>query len=123
MHFLVNHACIKERKRVSTYHGKADKRDGITIGNDVWIGQNVVLLGAITIGDGAIIGAFSVVAKDIPPYAVVVGNPAVIKRFRFSEDQISKLLKIQWWQWDEKKIEENIQDLLDIDVFLRKHYD
>lgn len=125
IHTLHNHACIQDRKLVSTaqlngYPGPLG-REKIVIGSDVWIGRNAVLLGEITIGDGAIIGAFSVVAKDIPPYAVAVGNPVIIKRYRFTPEQIEALLKIKWWEWEDAKIEENKTDLLDIDIFINKH--
>lgn len=72
----------------------------VKIGNDVWIGRKVLLKGGITIGDGAIIGMGSVVTKDVPPYAIVAGNPARIIRFRFDETEIKELCKIQWWFWD-----------------------
>lgn len=133
MHTLYNHACIEYPKIVSSYqlhdspHPKGHEK--IVIGSDVWIGRNATLLGDITIGHGAIIGAFAVVAKDVPPYAVVVGNPIVIKRYRFTEEQIAKLLKIQWWNWPDDKVEKYseeaqkyITDLNDIDLFLEKHY-
>lgn len=125
MHTLHNHACIENPKLVSTAQLNGYPHplghEKITIGSDVWIGRNATLLGDITIGHGAIIGAFAVVAKDIPPYAIVVGNPAQIKRYRFTDSQIEALLKIKWWTWDDEKIEENKADLLDIDVFVAKH--
>lgn len=86
------------------------KEDTI-IGNDVWIGQNVTVLPAVHIGDGAIIGANSVVAKDIPPYSVAVGNPCEVKRKRFDEDLIEYLLKIKWWDWSAEKIFKNMEAL------------
>ncbi|RMG69362.1 MAG: antibiotic acetyltransferase [Bacteroidetes bacterium] len=68
-----------------------------TIGNDVWIGANSTLVDGVTIGDGAIIGAHAVVTKDIPPYAVAVGVPAKIIRYRFSEAEIKRLQAQAWW--------------------------
>lgn len=76
----------------------------IVVGNDVWIGYGSFILSGITIGDGAIIGAYSVVTKDIPPYTIVGGNPAKIIRKRFSQQQISRLLKLKWWNLPEEKI-------------------
>ena len=76
----------------------------------------------ITIGDGAIVGAMSVVAKDVPPYAVVVGNPAKIVHYRYSEDVIAKLLKIKWWDWSESLIKERMEDFKDVDIFVSKYY-
>ena len=73
------------------------------VGNDVWIGQNVTILPGVHIGDGAIIGANSVVAKDIPPYSVAAGNPAVVKKKRFDNELIALLLEFCWWN---KSIEE-----------------
>lgn len=84
------------------------QRAQLTIGNDVWIGHNaIVLSGVASIGDGAIIGAGSVVHQDVPPYAVVVGNPARIVRYRFTEETIKTLLNEKWW---EKGIDELKQD-------------
>jgi tetrahydrodipicolinate N-succinyltransferase len=67
------------------------------IGNDVWIGARAVILSAVTIGDGAIVGANAVVTKDIPPYAIAVGVPAKVIRYRCSEEQAQKLQQIAWW--------------------------
>ncbi|MCI8589542.1 MAG: Vat family streptogramin A O-acetyltransferase [Clostridiales bacterium] len=72
--------------------------------NDVWIGQNVTIMPGVHIGNGAIIGANSVVAKDIPAYHIAAGNPCHIIRKRFSEELIAYLEKLQWWDWEEAKI-------------------
>ena len=69
----------------------------ILIGNDVWIGANVTLLNGIKVGDGAIIGACSLVTKDVPPYSIVGGNPAKIIRFRFMDSVIADLMNLKWW--------------------------
>ena len=74
------------------------------VGNDVWIGQNVTILPGVHIGDGAIIGANSVVAKDIPPYSVAVGNPATVKKQRFDSELTELLLKFKWWDKSIKEI-------------------
>lgn len=97
-------------------HTKGD----IRIGNDVWIGTEALILSGVQIGDGAVIGARSVVARDVPPYAVVGGNPGRILKYRFSEDIIARLLQVKWWAWDEGRIEHAIPDLLaaDIETFL-----
>ncbi|MBS0245104.1 MAG: CatB-related O-acetyltransferase [Proteobacteria bacterium] len=68
-----------------------------SIGNDVWTGHNVNVMGGVNVGDGAIIAAGSVVTKDVPPYAVVAGVPATIKRLRFPEKIIERLLELKWW--------------------------
>ena len=83
----------------------AVNRGQIIIGSDVWIGDNVCLMGGVRIGNGAVIGANAVVAKDIPPYAVAVGNPARVVKYRFDEETIRRLQKIKWWNWPAEKIE------------------
>lgn len=79
----------------------------IAIGNDVWIGAHATILSGVTIGDGAVIGACSVVAKDVQPYAIVVGNPARVVKFRFDEDVTEALLTIRWWDWSPERVAEN----------------
>ena len=81
------------------------------VGNDVWIGQNVTVMPGVHIGDGAIIGTNSTVASDIPPYAIAVGNPCKVVKYRFKQEFIDYLLKIQWWNWDIEKIERNMDAL------------
>jgi acetyltransferase-like isoleucine patch superfamily enzyme len=76
------------------------------VGNDVYIGVAAIILSGVTIGDGAVIGAGAVVAKPIPAYAVAVGNPAQIIRYRFDESTRERLLALRWWDWDDKEIEE-----------------
>lgn len=75
------------------------------IGNDVWIGQNAVILPGVHIGDGAIIGANSVVGSDVPPYTVVAGNPARKIRKRFDDELISLMLELKWWDKDIEEID------------------
>ncbi len=85
-----------------------DNKGDIVIGNDVWIGYEAIILAGVTIGDGAIIGARSVVTKDVPPYTIVGGVPAKPIRKHFPEETISALLDIKWWDWPRKKIAQNI---------------
>lgn len=92
----------------------------LKIGNDVWIGANTVLLEGVSIGDGAIIGAGSVVTKDIPPYAIVGGNPAKVIRYRFTEDEIKFLLEFQWWNKDRQWIESHAQLFSNINIFRQR---
>ena len=82
----------------------------VKIGNDVWVGANSLVMGGITIGDGAIIGAGSIVTKDVPSYAIVVGSPAKIIKYRFDEKTIEILLSLKWWN----KTNEEIKHLLNI---------
>ena len=86
------------------------------IGNDVWFGQNVTVLPGVHIGDGAIIGANSVVAKDIPPYSIAVGNPCHVVKKRFSDETIKYLEELKWWDWDIEKIEKNMKILMDANI-------
>lgn len=90
----------------------------VIIGNDVWMGYNVCVKEGVTIGDGAIIGAKSLVTRDIPPYAIAVGTPAKVIKYRFTPEQIQKLLEIQWWNKDIEWIKENIHAFGDIDTFI-----
>lgn len=78
------------------------------IGNDVWIGSGVIIMGGVTIGDGAVIGAGSIVTKNVPEYAIVVGNPARILRYRFEKEKIDNLLEMKWWNWEDNEIRNNI---------------
>lgn len=90
---------------------------GITkIGNDVWIGFRAIILSGVTIGDGAVIGAGAIVSKDVKPYSIVAGNPAKFIRNRFNEDQIKKMLEIEWWNWDTNKIKRHIAILSSSDL-------
>lgn len=90
------------------------------IGNDVWIGHKAVIMPGVKIGDGAVIGSYSVVTKDVAPYTMVGGNPAKEIRQRFSDEQIEKLLQIRWWDWDIEKITRNLSLLTgnDLDAIL-----
>ena len=92
--------------------GKVYPTKGDTIiGNDVWIGYGATIMPGVTVGDGAIIATKSVVTKDVEPYAIVGGNPAKEIKKRFSEEEITNLLEIQWWDWPIEKITENVQNL------------
>ena len=101
--------------------GLAGKTKNVTIGNDVWVGDNVTIMPGVIIGDGAVIACNSHVVKDVEPYAIVGGNPAKFIKYRFSKKQIEKLLEIKWWFWDDDKIN-NFTPLLcntDIDEFIK----
>jgi virginiamycin A acetyltransferase len=97
--------------------GKSYPQKGdINIGNDVWIGYNATIMAGVTIGDAAIIATNATVIKDVEPYSIVGGNPAKEIKKRFSEETISKLLEIKWWNWDIEKITRNIQNLTDLNI-------
>lgn len=92
--------------------GKNYPNKGNTIvGNDVWIGHKACIMPGISIGDGAIIAAKSVVTKNVAPYSIVGGNPAQELRKRFSDAKIRELLKLQWWNWPIEKITKNLSFL------------
>ena len=93
----------------------------ITIGNDVFIGANVTVLDGVTISDGAIIGAGAVVVNDIPPYAIAVGVPARIVKYRFTPEKIENFLKIKWWDWPTDKLNEIEKYFFNVEVFLEKN--
>jgi virginiamycin A acetyltransferase len=98
---------------------KIEERKPIVIGNDVFIGANVTVLDGTTIGDGAIVGAGSVVSKNLPPYAIAVGCPIKVIRYRFDEKQIEALLRIKWWNFTEDKLQDIEKFFFDIETFLK----
>lgn len=102
-----------------------ESRNGqINIGNDVWIGQNVTILPGVSIGDGAVIATGAVIARDVPPYSIVGGVPGTVKKMRYSQEQIEKLLSIQWWNWSEETVAQRISDIssTNIEAFIDKYY-
>ncbi len=93
-----------------------ETRGDTIVGNDVWIGMDATILPGVTIGDGAVIGTGATVTKDVPPYAVVAGNPARVIRNRFPGDVVARLLALAWWNWDIEKITRNVDALRANDV-------
>jgi virginiamycin A acetyltransferase len=88
----------------------------IIVGNDVWFGYDSLIKNGVTIGDGAIIATRAVVVKDVPPYAIVAGNPAKVIKLRFDENTIARLLKIAWWNWDIQKINQHLPLICSLDI-------
>lgn len=115
-----NHLCVKNRDCVFTINWDQPSDGKETeVGNDVWICNGARILGGVIIGDGAIIGAGAVIAKDVPPFAVMIGNPAKVYRYRFTPKQIKSLLKIKWWDWptaNDKK-----DEMKDVNSFIEKY--
>jgi acetyltransferase-like isoleucine patch superfamily enzyme len=99
--------------------GHPATKGDVVIGNDVWLGFNTTVLSGVTIGDGAAVGANSLVTKDIPAYALVGGNPARLIRYRFDQNVIERLLQIAWWNWPTAKVKKFVPLLMQgkIDIF------
>ncbi len=112
------YSTMRQNGRTLSSTDKIVEQKPIHIGNDVFIGANVTILDGVSIGDGAVIGAGAVVSKDIPPYAIAVGAPIKILRYRFPEDTICKLHNLQWWNMSEDKLPLVEQNFFDIDKFI-----
>jgi acetyltransferase-like isoleucine patch superfamily enzyme len=99
-------------------HGRGD----IVVGSDTWVTNGCTVMSGVTIGDGAVVGTKAVVAKDVRPYAVVVGNPAREIRRRFSDEQIDALLRIRWWDWPTEQVREHVALICspDVDAFIAR---
>jgi len=95
-------------KKIGVQASHSDKKD-IHIGHNVWIGDRAIILPGVTIGNGAIIGAGSVVTKNVPGYGVVAGTPAKLIKYRLSQEKINELEKLEWWDWSLDKMKENKQ--------------
>lgn len=94
----------------------AGKEKGkVVIGNGVWIGDSVTILPGVTVGDGAVIGAASVVTRPIPAYAIAVGNPARVVKYRFSPEVVELLVGVDWWNWGVDKIQRN-REIFELDL-------
>jgi len=99
------------------------QRFNITVGNDVWIGMNATILPNVKIGNGVTILAGAVVSNDIPDYAIAGGVPAKVVKFKHNPEDIDALNQIRWWDWQEEKIKENINDFYQpIEFFIKKHF-
>ena len=120
--FNHNYKAISTYPKLSRSNIKSKNPRQIIIGNDVWIGHGATIMGGVKIGNGAVIGARAVVAKDIPPYAIAVGNPARVIKYRFDEETIRKFLAVKWWNWDRNKIEQLIPQSGNMEKFLEAHY-
>ncbi len=96
--------------------GHPATKGDVIIGNDVWIGHGATILSGVNIGNGAVIGSMAVVAKDVRPYAVVVGNPSKEIKRRFSDSDVEFLQNLQWWNWSEEKIRDNVSILCSLNI-------
>jgi virginiamycin A acetyltransferase len=95
---------------------EAGFRGDTIVGNDVWFGTEAMVLPGVTIGDGAIVAARAVVSRDVPPYAIVAGNPARVVKMRFDEATVSRLLAVGWWHWPIDRIMRNVCAIAGADI-------
>jgi len=114
---------VKGWDRAVGIKGHPTTKGNIVIGNDVWIGREAVIMSGVNIGDGAVIGCHAVVASDVEPYSIVVGNPAKEIRKRFDDKTIEQLLKIKWWDWPTKKVHKRIGMICsdNLEAFIEKY--
>jgi virginiamycin A acetyltransferase len=103
-------------ERVMPAPGDLPYRGNTVVGNDVWIGYEAMLMPGVKVGDGAIIASRSVVTRDVAPYTVVGGNPAVPLRTRFDPETVAALLEIAWWNWDAERITRNLESIVSADL-------
>lgn len=103
-------------REITKWPGYPHTKGDVTIGNDVWLCDGAIILSGVTIGDGAVIGARAVVARDVAPYTIVAGNPAVPVRSRFREDIVARLLALQWWDWPDERIAKAMPLIMSADV-------
>ena len=113
---IVDKCLIDEFKYADTA-----KHYSVVVGNDCWLGYKCSLVGGVTIGDGAVVLSHAVVTKDVPPYAIVGGVPAKIIGYRYEEQQINDLLKIQWWNFPIEQIVKDKDLFLNLDKFIDKY--
>lgn len=102
---------IKTYLARDTVDRDAVAKGGVVVGHDVWLGARTTILSGVTIGNGAVVGAGSLVTKDVPAYAVAVGNPARVLRYRFDEPTRQALDRIQWWTWSDDEIRARLEEL------------
>lgn len=96
--------------------GHPKSKGDVVIGNDVWLGYGATILSGVSVGDGAVVAAHSVVAKSIPPYAVCAGNPARVIKYRFEENDIKFLQELSWWNFEKKKLDACAYLLMSSDI-------
>ena len=104
------------RERTPPHLEQLPRKGDIVVGNDVWIGRESVILPGVQIGDGAIVAAYSVVSRDVPPYGVAAGNPARLVKRRFDDELIACLLALRWWDFPPEKLAEFLPVLCDTDL-------
>jgi virginiamycin A acetyltransferase len=119
---ITNYPFISNLRNFKSLEIVPPQKEGITIGNDVWIGIGSFIMPGVTVGNGVVIGANSVVTNDIPDFAIVGGSPARILKMKFNEEVIKKLNLIAWWNWDPSLIKERYKDFyIKEEVFISKY--
>jgi len=107
---------MREWSEAGKLKGHPASKGDVLIGNDVWLGSGCVILSGITVGHGAVVGCRSVVTQDVPDYAIVAGNPAVVMRMRFAPDAITKLVESAWWDWPPERVRNSVPLLSSTDL-------
>jgi chloramphenicol O-acetyltransferase type B len=115
----VGHVSTSSRVRRQALDSEDPSRGPVHIGSDVWIGHGVVILSGVKVHNGAVLAAGTVVTKDVPPYAIATGIPARVVRYRFDEERVAALLRIQWWSWPADVISRRADDFSDVDRFIQ----
>jgi virginiamycin A acetyltransferase len=120
-HLRNNSVFLNEESKKQLKQSIVTPESKTIIGNDVWIGMNVIILPNVKVGNGATILAGSVVSKDVPDYTVVGGIPGTVIKMKYNSEIVNKLQQIAWWNWEPKKVEENVEDFyLPIQEFINK---
>jgi acetyltransferase-like isoleucine patch superfamily enzyme len=116
--YLERRGYVKRRDVPANAVGQ--RNAGVTIHNDIWIGEGVRILRPVTLGHGCVVAAGAVVTKDVPPYAIVAGVPARIVRYRIPEPLIPAMLAIAWWDWEPDRIRANVRHFYDPIQFIER---
>ena len=115
------HSVDRLRVVASSDPARSRPRTGIVVGNDVWIGHNAVVMGGVTLGDGAVVGAGAVVTHDVAPYEIVGGVPARHIGWRYAPEVIAAMERIRWWDWSHETLKERLRDFDDVERFCARY--
>lgn len=115
------YSTLKQNGTTLSLNNKIEEFEDVYLGNDVFVGENVTILSGVKVGNGAVIGAGAVVTKDVPAYAIVGGMPAKVIRYRFTQEQITALARIQWWDFDDDQLKSVEQMFWNLDEFINMY--